>query len=307
MKIKKILLAGLLASGMLLSACGNSEPEEPAVDIKGEYEITVWVSEVSGVAELTERQIRAFEAANEGVKIKETIEKVTEADAATKMLTDVTEGADIFCFAQDQFARLVQGGALQKLGKSAARTIQEANDAGSVGAVKSGADYYAYPMTSDNGYFMYYDKSVVKEAHLNSLEDIIEDCRAAGMNFSMELQTSAWYLASFFFGTGCVSEWQTNNKGKFVSYNDTFNSDKGVIAAKGMKKLLDYSGHISSSNVGDFTASTPSAVVVSGTWAFNDAKTYLGDNLGAAKLPSFTVDGQSYQMGSYSGYKLLGV
>ena len=33
----------------------------------------------------------------------------------------------------------------------------------------------------------------------------------------------------------------------------------------------------------------------------------LGDNLGVADLPSFTVDGTSYHLGSYAGFKLLGV
>ena len=297
MKINKILLTLALGTGLIATACG---PKNTGT------KVTLWVSEVEGVKELTTKLIRDFEAA-EGVKIAETIETVSEAEAATKMLTDVDQGADIYSFAQDQFARLVQGGALAKLGAGAAATVKADNDAGSVAAVTSGSDLYAYPMTSDNGYFMYYDKSVINEEHLNSLEDLIADCEAAGRKFSFEMQTSAWYLASFFFGTGCHSEWTVNNKGKFIAYDDDFNSEKGLIAVKGMKKLVDSTAHVSSSSVDDFVAATPSAIVVSGTWAYNDALKNLGENLGAAKLPSFTVDGETYQLGSYSGYKLIGV
>ena len=47
--------------------------------------------------------------------------------------------------------------------------------------------------------------------------------------------------------------------------------------------------------------------IVTGTWNADAAVAHFGENLGATKLPSFTVDGQSYQLGSYSGYKLMGV
>ena len=230
------------------------------------------------------------------------------------MLQDVEAGADVFCFAQDQFARLVEGGALSQLGVAAQKEVIESNDAGVVAAGMSGDTLYAYPMTSDNGYFMFYDKSVVKEADIDSLEAIIKDCEDAGKNFSFELTTSAWYIASFFFavkdgGTAhlCKSDWTTDSDGKFISVDDTFNSANGLVAAKGMAKLVNSKCFNSSSSTEDFAAAIPSAVVVSGTWAYETAKAALGDNLGIADLPSFVVDGNSYHLGSYSGCKLMGV
>ena len=310
MNVKKILLTSLFAGTLMLTACGGGGGEDTTgADLSGEYDVTLWVSEVEGVTDLTTTQIRAFEAANPGIVIKEKVVGLSEADSATTMLTDVSAGADIYCFAQDQFARLVQGGALSKLGEGAAKIVTENNDAGAVGAVTSGTALYAYPLTSDNGYYMYYDKSVITdESHLGNLEQLIADCESAGRNFSFEAETSGWYLASWFFGTGCVSEWTTDSTGAFTAYNDTFNSDKGVIAAKGMKKLLASSSYVSSSSADDFSAGVKSAIVVSGTWAYDAAKRALGDdNLGAAELPSFTVDGTSYHLGSYSGNKLMGV
>ncbi|MCH5157145.1 MAG: extracellular solute-binding protein [Clostridiales bacterium] len=292
-------------SVVMLAAC------KPKDD--GAYNITVWTSEVEGVSDQFAAQIKKFNETNEwGYKFNAVVEGVGEGDAATQMISDVATGADLFCFAQDQTARLVQAGALAQPGKAAQETIKASHDAGAIKAVTIGeADgepiIRAYPLTSDNGYFMYYNTSVIKAEHLDSLEDIIADCEAAGMNFSMELDGNAWYVAGFFFGTGCHSEYAYDDEGKPKSIDDDFNSDKGVIAMKGMQKLMKSSVYVSSAKAADFDAATPSAVVVSGTWDVNVAKTALGENFGVTDLPSFTVDGNSYHIGSFSGNKLLGV
>jgi len=321
----KKTLALVLALVMVFSlvACGGSKNEAPANNnssetskpadssapantgsqLAGTYDITVWCAD--NIVDLTRKQIEDFNASNEdGIVFNATVEPVGEGDAATQMITDVEAGGDIFCFAQDQFARLVQANALSKLGVQAGKAVADANDADAVAAVTIDGELYAYPLTADNGYFMYYDKSVIPEEDIDSLEKLIADCEAAGKNFSMETETSAWYIASFFFGTGCVSEWDTDTEGNW-SLNDTFNSDKGLIACKGMKKLLDSPNYVSSSSADDFDKG--SAVVVTGTWGYTTVQGILGENMGVADLPSFDVDGTEYHMGSFSGYKLMGV
>lgn len=309
------ILALVMALMLCLTACGgkdtgNTDAGNNAgteTSLEGTYDITVWVSEVDGVKELTAAQIDKFEEANPGIVINAIVEGVSEAESATQMINSVEDGADIFCFAQDQLSRLVMAGALNELGQQAAATVTEKNDAGAVKAASVGGKLYCYPLTSDNGYYMYYDKSVVKAEHIDSLEDIIADCEAAGRLFSMELETSGWYNVAFMFATGCVSEWTTDAEANFVSVNDTFNSEAGLIALKGMQKLLKSPAYNSSSAGADFAAAVPSAVVISGTWAANDVKAALGDNYAAADLPSFTVDGKSYHLASFSGNKLMGV
>ena len=223
------------------------------------------------------------------------------------MITDVARGADLFCFAQDQLIRLVEAGALTKLGAAASDIVTNANDATSLKAATVGSDIYCYPLTSDNGYFMYYDKSVVQESSLDDLAAIVADCEAAGRTICMETDTSAWYIASFFFATGCHSDWTMNEDGSFASVDDDFDSPNGLIALKGMQQMVKSSMYVSSSDGAQFAAAVPAGVVVSGTWGANAAKEALGDNYAVADLPSFTVDGTSYHMGSYSGCKLMGV
>ncbi len=282
---------------------GNDQQQgDTGTELAGTYEVKVWAPDAA--VDLTKQQIEAFNSSNTmGIVINATVEPVSEADAATNMITDVSAGGDLFFFAQDQLSRLIQAGALTKLGTGAATFVKDNNSAGSILAAQSGTDYYAYPLTADNGYFMYYDKSVVPEEDIDSLEAIIADCEAAGKNFSYELE-NAWYLAGVFFGTGCHSDWITDNDGNFTGIDDDFNSDKGLIAAKGIYKLVSSPIYVSSATA-DFASG--SAVVVTGTWNYATILEQLGDNFGVADLPSFEVDGQSYHLGSYSGCKLLGV
>ena len=293
----KKFLAILMAAIMTLSMMSFASAD-------GAYDITLWIPEEA--VELTKTQIEDFNASNElGVTFNATIEPVSEANSATSMITDVEAGADVFFFAQDQFARLVQAGALAKIDEETAAKLKEENDVSAVTAATSGEAMYAYPLTADNGYFMYYDKSVIPEEDVDSMEKLIADCEAAQKYFAFEMQTSAWYLASFFFGTGCVSEWTTDESGEFVEVHDTFNSAQGLIAAKGMKKLVDSPFHLSSSSGTEFA--NGAAAVVTGTWDYETVLGILGDNMGVTDLPSFEVDGQEYHLGSFNGCKLMGV
>lgn len=284
---------------------GTKAPEGGgSSELAGTYDITVWVPDLA--VDLTKKQIEDFNSSNEfGITFNTTVEPVSESEAANNVVNDVSAAADLFFFAQDQLSRMVQAGAVNKLGQGAAQTVKDENVEVGVVAATSGSDIYAYPLTADNGYFMYYDKSVIPEEHIDSLEDILADCEAANKLFSMETNTSAWYIVSWFFGTGCHSDWTFDDKGNATNLDDDFNSANGIIAAKGMLKLLNSKANLSSSDVAGF--SNGAAVVVSGTWGYKDALKILGDNLGATDLPSFTVDGTSYHMGSYNGCKLLGL
>ena len=106
-----------------------------------------------------------------------------------------------------------------ELGKKAQQTVKDSNDAGSVNAASVAGKIYAYPLTSDNGYYMYYDTSIISEKHAESLEAIIAACEANNVKFRYALE-NAWYTASFFFATGCTSVWTMNEKGEFVNVDD---------------------------------------------------------------------------------------
>ena len=287
---------------------GNNNQDTPN-PLAGTYDITMWVSEKeegeNSVVKQMQAQIDAFEAANPGIVINATISGVTEADAGSQVVADVATAPDIFCFAQDQLARLVQAAALAAPGGDIAADIRANNDAGSILAATVAGTLYAYPMTSDNGYYLYYDKSVITDP--TSLEAIIADCENAFdaeadhrlFRFALE---NGWYTASFFFGAGCHSQWTMDAEGNFNGIDDDFNSAQGLVAMKGMQKLAQSRAYDS-----DADQFANAAAIVTGIWNANAAEAHFGDNLGVCKLPSFNVDGKDYQLGSFSGNKLMGV
>lgn len=323
-RLLALVLSGAMVAGSLsaLAACSDgvvSDYDLSEMELAGTYKITVWNSEtqikddetgeITKVSDVTAKQIARFNETNAwGVNIDATIVGISEAESATQMVSSVEDGADLFFFAQDQTMRLVQAGALAQLGNATTTEVKNRNDASAIAAATVGDKLVCYPLTSDNGYFMFYDKSVVKSNHIDSFEDIIKDCEDAGKTFAYELETSGWYNAGFFFATGCHSTWTTDDDGNFTEVEDNFNSDNGVIALQGMQKLLKSTSYVSSSKAEVFSAAIPAAVLISGTWESAAVKSVLGDeNYGVADLPSFTVDGKSYHLGSYSGNKLLGV
>jgi arabinogalactan oligomer/maltooligosaccharide transport system substrate-binding protein len=218
------------------------------------------------------------------------------------MITDVAGGADIYGFAQDQISRLVSAGALQPVVGDYATWIEENNDEGSTGAAKVGDLTYAFPMTSDNGYFLYYDSSVVTDP--TSLEQIVADCEAAGKNFYFEIN-SGWYQPAFFFGTGATITYDTDTDANFTACNINYASDAGVVA---LKEIIELASSKSFQNGSSVDNATNLAAIVDGTWDAESAKKVFGDNYACAKLPSFVgSDGNTYQLGGFSGFKLLGI
>ena len=315
-KIIALLLALVMVLG--LAACGetpapvetqapteggNETPTEGSNEnpLAGTYDIIMWVSESDGMTALTQEMIDAFEAAYPGIVINAQIEGVSEADAGSKVIADVASAPDIYCFAQDQLARLVQAAALAPIGGDVAELIKTQNDGGSVAAASVAGNLYAYPMTSDNGYYMYYDTSIISEEDAESLEAVIAACEANNVKFRYALE-NAWYTASFFFATGCHSNWSMNEAGEFTSVDDTFNSEAGLAAMKGMQMLAQSPAYDSNADI-----FTDAGVVITGIWNANAAAEHFGENLGATDLPSFTVDGNTYHIGSYTGNKLMGV
>ena len=90
--------------------------------------------------------------------------------------------------------------------------------------------------------------------------------------------------------------------GNFNAVDDTFNSAEGLVAMMGMQMLAHSSAYDSNADI-----FTDAAVVVTGIWNAEAAAQHFGANMGATDLPSFTVDGKTYHLGSYTGNKLKGV
>ena len=316
---KRGIIALALVLACTLCACAGAvppsaetaaEPEEaeemretaegPAEPI----EITVWVPEA--IVTVTRRQIEDFNAINaEGIVIDAAIEAVEESAAAKRLLTGEGDGADLFCFGQQWLVPLAQAGLLESLDGAEGERVRAASDPDAAAAASLGDRLYAYPLTADEGYFLYYDRSVIPEEDLGSLEKLLEDCRAAGKRFAMETLSNGRYLASWFLGAGCISQWECDSEGAYLAVRDTFNSPAGLLAARGMKTLLDDRCFLNSSDPACFEQGC--AALVSDREAYAAAARILGEDLGTAALPDYEVDGKRCPMGSFCGFRLLGV
>ena len=187
-KMKKKVLSMMLVAAMgasMLVGCGGKDSGNAGTEggsansgADANKTITIWVAD--NVVDFTNEQVEAFKTANpEYADYEVVIQPVGEGDAAGNMITDVVGGADIYGFAQDQLARLVSAGALMPVVD--ADEVKSNNVEGSVTAATVGDTLYAFPMPADNGYFLYYDKSVVTDP--SSLDAIIADCEANGNKF----------------------------------------------------------------------------------------------------------------------------
>ena len=240
--------------------------------------------------------IEGFKAANADTTWDITLGVVGEPDAKTRYLEDPVAAADVFAFANDQLRDLVNADALYEVTRNK-DAIVAANSAGSVESATLNDTLYGYPMTADNGYFLYYDKSVVTDP--TSIEAILADCEKAGKNFYMEIN-SGWYQTAFFFGAGCTLTYSTDDSGNLVAMDCDYASENGVKALKSMIKLAQSPVFVNGSSASN---ATNLGAIVDGTWDAVAVQGILGDNYAAVKLP--TIDG--YQLGGFGGFKMLGV
>ncbi len=268
----------------------------------GTVTLKVWASEED--QDLTNKLLDDFKAAYPDVTFDITLGAESESTAKDTVLTDVEAAADVYAFADDQINDLVNAGALQEVVANYTFDVVNENVTGAVEAAAVDGKVYAYPMTADNGYFMFYDSSVFSESDVQSLEKMIEVADAAGKKIAMDI-SNGWYIYAFFQGAGL--ELKLNDDGLTNTCN--WNGQGGTDVAQA---ILDLTASNVLVDMGDEDMATQIAegnvvACVNGTWRAETAQTAWGENYAATKLPTFKAGGKDCQMSSYSGYKLIGV
>ena len=312
-RLCSVLLTGVLAISML-SGCGTdaSPPGETTQQAakqtdktNGTVKLRVWAEESNFDA--LNKMIDSFKEQYSGqADFDITLEKNSDANTRDNVLGDVHNAADVFILADDQVSSMVAGGALYPVPN--ADEVKQANVEGSIDAASVNDTLYAYPMTADNGYFLYYNKKYFKDSDVKTLDGILKVAKKNKKKFTMDW-SSGWYLYAFFGNTGLDFGVNDDNVTNHCDWNSKDGKIKGVDIAQAM---LDISASGSFKNAGDedFLAGAQNGSViagVSGVWNETALKKAWGDDLGAAKLPTYTVAGKQVQMASFKGYKLMGV
>lgn len=309
------MLTGILAVSML-NGCGQSgsgsqnavettQSAEPTENNGGTVALRVWAEE--STYDALNQMIDSFKEQYKGqADFDITLEQNSDAQTRDNVLGDVHEAADVFIMADDQLASMVAGGALYPVPN--ADEVKAANVEGAVEAATINDTLYAYPMTADNGYFLYYNKKYISDSDIATFDGILKAAKKSRKKVVMDW-SSGWYLYSFFGNTGLDFGINDDNVTNHCGWNAKKGEIKGVDIAQAMLDIQK-SGAFKNATDADFLAGAENdsvAAGISGVWNETALRKAWGDDLGAARLPTYTVAGKQVQMASFTGYKLVGV
>lgn len=221
-----------------------------------------------------------------------------EATAATQVAQDPEASADVFMYANDTLTVMTDASALAKFGGKYREEIEATNSDEVLSSLIKEDNLYGVPFTT-NTWFMYYDKSVFSEEDIKNLDTMMEKGTVA---FPF---TNSWYLPAFYIGNGCTLFGDGTQEDKGVDFggeNAVEVTDYLVDLAANPNFKIDADG----SGLAGLRDGSISAIF-SGSWDANAVRETLGENVGVAVLPMYTLNGEEKQMMSYAGSKAIGV
>lgn len=283
----------------------NTETGNGNTDASGVVKLRVWAEE--GNFEMLKEMAETFKQKYAGEATFEiTFEPQGDADLRDVLLGDVHAGPDVFHFPDDQLNSLISGGVLSKVPN--AEEVKKANVEGSVTAASLNGTLYAYPMTADNGYFLYYDKDYFTDADVQTLDGILKVAEQSGKKFSMEFN-SGWYLYSFFGGAGLELGLNDDGVTNYCNWNTAEGKYTGMDVLNALEAIASSPAFTSQGDAGFVEGVKNGSVIagISGVWNAMTIKEAWGDDYGAVKLPTYTCKGEQVQMSSFTGYKMIGV
>ena len=221
-----------------------------------------------------------------------------EASSAGQVSQDAEASADVFLYANDNLTTMTDADALVKFGGKYREEIEATNSQTSLDSVTKDGEIYGVPFAI-NTWFMFYDKSVFSEEDVKNLDTMLEK---GVVSFPF---TNSWYLPAFYIGNGCTL------------FGDGTDASAGVdFGGEKAQEVTDYLINLESnpnfridadgSRIAGVRDCSIKAMF-SGSWDAAAVKEALGDNMGVAALPTYTLNGEDKQMYSYAGTKAVGV
>ena len=290
--------AALCAGAMLLAGCGGTENAQQTAE---KVRLMVWSpsedqSQSSG--QWLQTCCERFAQMHPEWDITFVYGVTDEASAATAVAQDPEASADVFLYANDTLTTMTDAKALAKFGGKYAEELKATNSQALLDSLTMDDYIYGVPFTT-NTWYMYYDKRVFSEEDAKSLDAMLEKGVVA---FPF---VNSWYLPAFYFGNGCTlfgdgtqeelgADFGGENAVEVTEYlvdlvaNPNFKIDQD---GSGLAGLRDGSIH----------------AIFSGSWDAAAVREILGDDMGVAALPTYTLNGEEKQMYAYAGSKAIGV
>ena len=296
--MKKLLALALIAtmSMTMLAGCGN---KTEGVSLK------VWVPQNQVDSGIIAEQQEAFAAAHPEWDITWTTEVVGEDVAKENILRDVEAAADVFLFASDQLVELVNAGAIARLGGDTEKMVKETIAESVQATAMVGDAVYGIPFTH-NTFYMYYDKTLMTEEDVKTIEGIVNKDTADNVyNFYFE-SGGGWKLGAWYYGAG-LSVFGTD--GTDIEAGVDWNNETGVAVTEYLIDLINnpkvaYDGEIS---VSELIEEHRLGVWFDGSWNDQNWVKILGDDLGRAVIPTYNLNGVDTQLKGFYSSKCIGV
>ena len=313
--MRKRVLAGILAvvmAGSIMTGCAGTKKTENKSSVYGEnknkptsekVELTIWAGKEDRdyIKKVSENFINEHKSEAD-ITIKHT--DLVEGECRSNLLGDVLKGADVYTTTDGDISAIAAGGAADPI--EDAETVKVENLEAASNAVTVNNTMYGYPITADNGYFLYYNKKYLNSNDVKSLEKILSVAAKNNKKFAMDW-TSGWYLYSFYGQTGLKVGLNRDGVTNYCDWDSKNKSIKGIDVAKALIKIGKNKGF---ENTTDWLGGIKKGKViacVSGIWDEVAIKKMYGKNYAAAKLPTYNCNGKKVQMSTYFGYKMLGV
>lgn len=318
-KLIALLLAVLMVASVLVACGGGSKPAENTDNggkttdnsdpFYGEDNITLLVWAADNAVNVTKQLCEDFIAKYPDKKITIDVQTQGEGDAAAQVLNDADKAADVFSFACDQINRLNKGKALAPIVDDYKEDVISRNTEFSVSTATLDNTLLAYPETGENGYYLVYDKSVVSDDQAKTLEGVLAACKDANLKFSMDAGNG--FFACMFPFTGGLTIEGLDEEGTqvFNKYDEEAVLDSLEAFAKLFHEYSSIFQSADATRIGSGMAENPKTVAagIDGSWNAATVAKALGDNYGAAKLPTINIKGEDKQIISMNGSKLIGV
>ena len=293
--MRKKLLALLMAVTMVASMAGCGAKEE-------KIELTVWApsedqSEETG--NWLQTMCEKFDEAHPEWDITFTYGVCPEGDAKATVTQDVEAAADVYMFANDNLTALISSNAIARLGGSTEEYVKNNMSQALVDSVTVDGALYGIPFTT-NTWFMYYNKSLLSETDVQSLESMLAKGKVA---FPL---SNSWYIAAFYAANGCTLFGGNNDDAAGID----FSGDKAVAVTDYLVDLVANPNFVND-GAGEGLAGLADGSVVamfSGSWDYQNVVNAIGEeNVGAAQLPTINIGGEDKALKAFFGSKAIGV
>ena len=288
-----VMVASLAVTG--LTGCGSSDSDKESV------RLMVWSpqgDQSKDKGEWLQTCCNAFAEEHPEWDITFVYGVADEASSAGQVSQDAEASADVFLYANDNLTTMTDADALVKFGGKYREEIEATNSQTSLDSVTKDGEIYGVPFAI-NTWFLFYDKSVFSEEDVKNLDTMLEK---GVVSFPF---TNSWYLPAFYIGNGCTL------------FGDGTDASAGVdFGGEKAREVTDYLIDLESnpnfridadgSGIAGMRDGSINAMF-SGSWDAGAIKEALGDNMGVAALPTYTLNGEEKQMYAYAGTKAVDV